>query len=781
MRSETVAGRYSMIRILRGHSKGTPTVKLNLRPSIVFLALLIALAATGALAGVPLVTSYQGRLLDASDQPVNGTFNMVFQIYDVPTGGTPLWTEDKVGVQVTDGLFTVALGSSVPLSADLLAGSGGGGGGAVRYLQIQIAGQPPISPRTRLAAAPYAVASGSVSGDIQTSPGRVVAGDLDGDGFLDISSSTDQSELHLARKRPGRVKYSNLILRVMPDSLTDYRDTDSDDDGVPETAFLQRLTPTTSSLAINSKGTSAKREIKASTDSDSATILMTDDVDGDGVPESSVSQSSNSNGAEVSLRTRIDSTPARISTNFTVSKQSQGVDFGQRYDSDGDGTPETSMSATVQRKSGSIVYLDREGNEVLRSMVGVDSTKGVISTDHDSDDDGSPEDEAMLKVLPGTSSVAIKTKGTGADPNRVVITTTPDSVVSDLTYEFTNSLLMPALMKAKEKANRTKCSNNLRYQSPVATNEAELAVDSAGSGLTMTADSDGDGVPEAKMSGKIINGQFTGGPGTINLQLADADDDGVPESEISQTVLPTTSSVAIKTKGTGADKDRVISITTDTSKAVTVHSADVDGDGLADRVIREQCDDDDASITVARGTSEIKIKHKGWDGTIKGRMAIENGGAIQVDFAGDGVGFVSQRFGVGVLSPTHPIEHSSGAHLTAGGVWTNASDENLKENFQPVDGAELLEKIEQLPISEWNYKTESDEVTHIGPTAQDFKETFGVGSDGKSISTIDPSGIALAAIKELNKQNRELKSENENLKKQLEALARKVENLAAGK
>ncbi len=27
---------------------------------------------------------------------------------------------------------------------------------------------------------------------------------------------------------------------------------------------------------------------------------------------------------------RIDSTPARISTNFTVSKQSQGVDFGQR-------------------------------------------------------------------------------------------------------------------------------------------------------------------------------------------------------------------------------------------------------------------------------------------------------------------------------------------------------------------------------------------------------------------------------------------------------------------
>jgi hypothetical protein len=102
----------------------------------------------------------------------------------------------------------------------------------------------------------------------------------------------------------------------------------------------------------------------------------------------------------------------------------------------------------------------------------------------------------------------------------------------------------------------------------------------------------------------------------------------------------------------------------------------------------------------------------------------------------------------------NPIEHSSGAHLTPGGVWTNASDVNLKENFQPVDGDQLLDKIESLDISEWNYKTEDDAVRHIGPTAQDFQKTFGVGSDGKSISTIDPSGIALAAIKALNEKSK---------------------------
>jgi len=72
-------------------------------------------------------------------------------------------------------------------------------------------------------------------------------------------------------------------------------------------------------------------------------------------------------------------------------------------------------------------------------------------------------------------------------------------------------------------------------------------------------------------------------------------------------------------------------------------------------------------------------------------------------------------------------------------------------------------------------------VTHIGPTAQDFKKVFGVGENDKTISTIDPSGIALAAIKELNSQNRELKEVNARLKKQLDDLARKVDRLAANK
>ncbi|MCX6832194.1 MAG: hypothetical protein NT028_08700, partial [candidate division Zixibacteria bacterium] len=147
--------------------------------SIVVSVLCVALATTGVLAAVPIVMSHQGRLLDASDHPLTGTYTLTYSIYEVPTGGAPLWTEDHAGVSVIDGLFSVELGATVPLSADVLSGSGGGGGGAtvVRYLQIQVSGQSPISPRTQLLASPYAVASSRVSGDIETGPGSMAIND----------------------------------------------------------------------------------------------------------------------------------------------------------------------------------------------------------------------------------------------------------------------------------------------------------------------------------------------------------------------------------------------------------------------------------------------------------------------------------------------------------------------------------------------------------------------------------------------------------------------------
>jgi len=105
-----------------------------------------------------------------------------------------------------------------------------------------------------------------------------------------------------------------------------------------------------------------------------------------------------------------------------------------------------------------------------------------------------------------------------------------------------------------------------------------------------------------------------------------------------------------------------------------------------------------------------------------------------------------------------------------GHTWNNGSDKNLKENFQEADGALVLEKISELPVKTWNYKSDKRSVRHMGPMAQDFYARFGLGNDTVSISTIDPAGISLAAIKELNMRNNKLNDEVKDLKSQLEKL-----------
>lgn len=96
------------------------------------------------------------------------------------------------------------------------------------------------------------------------------------------------------------------------------------------------------------------------------------------------------------------------------------------------------------------------------------------------------------------------------------------------------------------------------------------------------------------------------------------------------------------------------------------------------------------------------------------------------------------------------LNTSTGASLTSGGTWANASDRNLKANFAAVDPQEVLAQVAALPITSWNYIVEGEQIRHIGPVAQDFHATFGLGRDDVSIGTVDADGVALTAIQGLN-------------------------------
>lgn len=121
---------------------------------------------------------------------------------------------------------------------------------------------------------------------------------------------------------------------------------------------------------------------------------------------------------------------------------------------------------------------------------------------------------------------------------------------------------------------------------------------------------------------------------------------------------------------------------------------------------------------------------------------------------------------------------TAGVTLAAGAsAWVAVSDSTLKRNIRVVDGKEILAKVMQLPIKQWSYKAQDPGIEHIGPMAQDFYPLFKVGDNQKTISTIDPPAIALAAVQELYRMVQEQKAAQDELRAQNEALRGEVQEL----
>jgi len=120
-------------------------------------------------------------------------------------------------------------------------------------------------------------------------------------------------------------------------------------------------------------------------------------------------------------------------------------------------------------------------------------------------------------------------------------------------------------------------------------------------------------------------------------------------------------------------------------------------------------------------------------------------------------------FGANSTSVSMPagrfINTSIGAFLSSGGTWTNASSAALKFDFIAADPSAILQKLRELPLSSWRYLASPDEGYHLGPIAEDFYSAFGLGHDSAAISTVDASGVALAAIQALDSDNARLRAE----------------------
>ena len=204
---------------------------------------------------------------------------------------------------------------------------------------------------------------------------------------------------------------------------------------------------------------------------------------------------------------------------------------------------------------------------------------------------------------------------------------------------------------------------------------------------------------------------------------------------------------------------------------------------------------DPSHLYGAFGVGRTDSSGEAWTHTPSGGWYCENYQVLYCFEQEQGSLFVDGSLGVGTTSParqlhtlggarletngrwmevyddgTNLITTTTGAHLTLGGVWTNASDRNLKENLAPVDGEEVLARLAEVPVTTWNYRAENPSVRHMGPTAQDFYAAFGLGNSDRSIGTVDADGVALAAIQGLYAENQALKAQVTDLEARLTAL-----------
>lgn len=162
--------------------------------SLVFLCAWVndASAVTGINAQIP----FGGTLNDADGDSVSGTYDMVFTIYDAPTGGSDVWTgthsaANGNAVVVTDGAFHVLLGSGTGNALILDFNDD------TYYLGVKIGADPEMVPRERLGASGYAINADMLDGVHASS--FLLANEL-----ISIASSSVSSMLTLTQSGSGR-------------------------------------------------------------------------------------------------------------------------------------------------------------------------------------------------------------------------------------------------------------------------------------------------------------------------------------------------------------------------------------------------------------------------------------------------------------------------------------------------------------------------------------------------------------------------------------------------
>jgi endosialidase-like protein len=115
------------------------------------------------------------------------------------------------------------------------------------------------------------------------------------------------------------------------------------------------------------------------------------------------------------------------------------------------------------------------------------------------------------------------------------------------------------------------------------------------------------------------------------------------------------------------------------------------------------------------------------------------------------VNLLNGNIGIGgsVTNPTSPIQHSSGAVLTAGGVWTNASSRDTKQDIKDLSTEEAMNTLQCLTPVKYAYKVDPSE-RHVGFIAEDVPDLVAT-KDRKNLSPMDIVAVLSKVVQDQQK------------------------------
>ena len=735
--------------------------------SLLFVATCAAFCATAAVASVPPLLNYQGILLDGSGTPISAATSVQFKLWDAASSGNTLWSETRTVTPDTTGRFSVLLGSVTPIPDSAFAGD--------VYLGITVSTDPEMSPRQRIVSVGYAYRVGSVEGSS--------GGNITSDVSIGSSHSLTGSNSFVAgEENTVGGDWSTIAggrLNEISDASEHFIGGGRSHliDGGEQCVIAGGLGGTIHDNSASAVGGGAANRI----DSGGYFNVIAGgyanriygsqfcvSINGGFLNRIGLSSSSKSRWAAAAGDTLSGATIAGGGEN-TVSANYATVAGGRGNSADGYASLALGSNAHALHP-GSFVWAD--SSDTMAST-GPDqflirATGGVgIGTD-------SPAEQLEVNGVIYSSTGGIRfpdnsvqtTAATGAasgwnDAGPVVELADPGDLVGIGTSTPQAKLDVDGDMVIGDRARIGLGTTNAGISAFAAgTNnhaDGDMSVVSGGSdnsALGSNATVGGGIGNTANESFATIGGGF-GNEASGNRSTI-AGGYGNFATEFGSAVGGGTANRADGIKST---------VSGGNGNFATGEAASIPG-GTSNRASGMNSLAA-GNLAYARHDGSIVLSAHQDAGNFDSVVSTTGS---QLILRADSGFYMADTGGLADLGPGQFLSTSTGAFLSETGVWSNISDANVKENFREVDDAQVLERLASLPVTRWNYKRSGESELHIGPTAQDFREAFGLGTDDRHIATVDADGVALAAIKALY-------AENQSLKRQLDELSEMVRKL----